>query len=236
MAGAGNGGASTGPHTTAYGRMTLTPTGQPESKQKMRDSDSDSFESASFPSSESPSLQARKKPESNRFAGLWSALLGLVTEIHAKNETLKERQLQSAGNARCRLPPKGRGRGRAQPPNMAGAGNGGASTGPPTTAYGRMTLTPTEQPGSKQKMRDSDSDSLQSALFPSSESPSLQARKKPESNRFAGLQGALLGIVTEVHAKNETLKKGQSALFSGHVQVMSKPNRTPTEQPGHNQT
>ena len=49
---------------------------------------------------------------------------------------------------------------------MAGAGNGGASTGPHTTAYGRMTLTPTEQPGQKQKMRDSDSDSLQTASFP----------------------------------------------------------------------
>eukprot|EP00117_Sycon_ciliatum_P027649 scpid111551/ scgid22416/ len=39
--------------------------------------------------------------------------------------------------------------------------------------------TPTEQPGSKQKTRDSDSDSLQSPSFPSSKSPSLQASKKP---------------------------------------------------------
>ena len=98
-----------------------------------------------------------------------------------------------------------------------------------------MTLTPTEQPGYKQKMKDSDSDSLQTASFPSNESPSLQARKKPESNRFAGLQGALLGLVTEVHAMNETLKKDQSTLFSGHVQVVSKPNKTPTEHLGPNQ-
>ena len=98
----------------------------------------------------------------------------------SQTSTIYSRQLQSAGNARCRLPPKGRGRVRAQPPNMAGAGNVGASTGPHTTAYGRMTLTPTEQPGHKQKMRESDSDSFQTSSLPSSESqtrsPSRQAR------------------------------------------------------------
>eukprot|EP00117_Sycon_ciliatum_P023256 scpid90535/ scgid19822/ len=181
-----------------------------------------------------PKGRARIRPLSSHMAVVGNVGASTGSQASSQSSSISSRQLQSVGNARC-LPPKGRGRGRAQPPNMAGAGNVGASTGPHTTAYGRMTLTPTEQPGYKQKMRHSDSDSLQTASFPSSESPSLQARKKPESNRFAGLQGALLGLVTEVHAKNETLKKDQSTLFSGHVQVVSTPNKTPNEHPGPNQ-
>ncbi|XP_065182051.1 uncharacterized protein LOC135812715 [Sycon ciliatum] len=246
MAGAGNVGASTGPHTTGYGRMTLTPTEQPESKQKergvsgVRDLLSKSASAKSHvplnPNAASfvpRVLRAPDPPTKQASDGNVGASTG--SQPPSLTSTISSRQLQSAGNARCRLPPKGRGRGRAQPPNMAGVGKVGASTGPHTTTYGRMTLTPTEQPESKKKMRDSDSDSLLTASFPSSKSPSLHARKKPESKRFAGLQGALLGLVTEVHAKNETLKMDQSTLFSGHVQVVSTPNKTPNEHPGPNQ-
>ncbi|XP_065182048.1 uncharacterized protein LOC135812709 [Sycon ciliatum] len=183
-----------------------------------------------------PKGRARIRPQSSHMAVVGNVGASTGSQASSQTSTISSRQLQSAGNAPCRLPSKGRGRVRAQPPSMAGAGNVRASTGPHATAHGRMTLTPTEQPGHKQTERDSDSDSLQTASFPKIESPSLQARKKPESNRFAGLRGALLGLVTEIHAKNETLKEDQSTLFSGHVQVVSKPNRTPTEQPGHNQS
>ncbi|XP_065182049.1 uncharacterized protein LOC135812710 [Sycon ciliatum] len=175
-----------------------------------------------------PKGRARIRPLSSHMAVVGNVGASTGSQASSQSSTISSRRLQSVGNARC-LPPKGRGRVRAQHPNMAGAGTVGASTEPHTTAYGRMTLTPTEQPGYKQMVRHSDSDSVQTAS-------SLQARKKPESNRFAGLQGALLGLVTEVHTKNETLKKDQSTLFSGHVHVVSQPNRTPTEQPRHNQS
>eukprot|EP00117_Sycon_ciliatum_P031134 scpid66708/ scgid24409/ len=80
--------------------------------------------------------------------------------------------------------------------------------------------------GRLDKVNDSTSSSLQSASLPSSGSPSPQARKKPPSNRFAGLQGALLGLVTEVHAKNQTGQRDDSKLFSGQVHVEPKPSQT----------